>query len=277
MISKSLIGFVYKEDSRKALDLVTAIVKDFDMSLRSWIQSSDELQVGNVQLSETALIIVAGGDGTILKIAKISALHRIPIVGINLGRIGFMSEIEPDEINSKLNNYLSFNTRLEKRFMLKAAISGSDSDELDLHALNDIVISHSIVGNVIDVLVKVDGVSINNYRADGVIIASPTGSTAYAFAAGGPVIYPEAKTILIQPLAPHMSLGRAMVISGESRVEISIANGSDAIMSVDGTQYGTAIKYDDIVTVSKSPYAALFLREKDPDAFYKNLSELLSN
>ena len=274
MVSESLIGFIYKENSRQALDLVTAVVEEFGLAKRSWVLSSPDLRVDNSNLGVTSLIVVAGGDGTILKIAGISAIHKIPIVGINLGRVGFMSEIEPGEIKSKLGKYISLDTRLEKRLMLEVDISGSS--KLGLHALNDVVISHSIVGNLIDLSIKVDGVFIDEYRADGVIIASPTGSTAYAFSAGGPIIYPEADNILVQPLVPHMKIGRGMVVSGESKVEVGITNSSEAIMTLDGKQYKTPLIENDVVTVAKSPHVVTFLRDKDPKAFYKDLFEFLS-
>ena len=275
MVSENLIGFIYKENSSQAMKLVNSIIEDFALKNNSWVLSSPELHVDNEQLKETALIIVAGGDGTILKIAGVSAVHSIPIVGINLGRVGFMTEIEPEEIKSKLSKYLCLETRLEKRMMLEVNISGNEKS--GLHALNDVVISHSVVGNLIDLSIKVDDVFIDKYRADGVIIASPTGSTAYSFSAGGPIMFPEAKNILIQPLVPHMKIGRAMVISGESTVEVGIENANQAIMTVDGKQYETPVTQNNQVTVCKSPYIATFLREKDPKAFYKDLFEFLSN
>ena len=275
MVSENLIGFIYKENSSEAMELVGSIIEDFGLENKSWVLSSPELRVDDPMLNETALIIVAGGDGTILKIAGISAVHSIPIVGINLGRVGFMTEIEPEEIKSKLSKYLALETRLEKRMMLKVNISGIKKS--GFHALNDVVISHSVVGNLIDLSIKVDDVFIDKYRADGVIIASPTGSTAYSFSAGGPIIFPEAKNILIQPLVPHMKIGRAMVISAGSRVEVGIENANQAIMTVDGKQYETPITQNNLVTVSQSPYVATFLREKDPKAFYKDLFEFLSN
>ena len=275
MVSENLIGFIYKENSSEAMELVGSIIEDFGLENKSWVLSSPELREEDPMLNETALIIVAGGDGTILKIAGISAVHSIPIVGINLGRVGFMTEIEPEEIKSKLSKYLALETRLEKRMMLKVNISGIKKS--GFHALNDVVISHSVVGNLIDLSIKVDDVFIDKYRADGVIIASPTGSTAYSFSAGGPIIFPEAKNILIQPLVPHMKIGRAMVISAGSRVEVGIENANQAIMTVDGKQYETPITQNNLVTVSQSPYVATFLREKDPKAFYKDLFEFLSN
>ena len=275
MVSENLIGFIYKENSSQAMKLVNSIIEDFALENNSWVLSSPELHLDNEQLKETALIIVAGGDGTILKIAGVSAVHSIPIVGINLGRVGFMTEIEPEEIKSKLSKYLCLETRLEKRMMLEVNISGNEKS--GLHALNDVVISHSVVGNLIDLSIKVDDVFIDKYRADGVIIASPTGSTAYSFSAGGPIMFPEAKNILIQPLVPHMKIGRAMVISGESTVEVGIENANQAIMTVDGKQYETPVTQNNQVTVCKSPYIATFLREKDPKAFYKDLFEFLSN
>ena len=275
MVSENLIGFIYKENSSEAIELVGSIIEDFGLENKSWVLSSPELREDDPMLNETALIIVAGGDGTILKIAGISAVHSIPIVGINLGRVGFMTEIEPEEIKSKLSKYLALETRLEKRMMLKVNISGIKKS--GFHALNDVVISHSVVGNLIDLSIKVDDVFIDKYRADGVIIASPTGSTAYSFSAGGPIIFPEAKNILIQPLVPHMKIGRAMVISAGSRVEVGIENANQAIMTVDGKQYETPITQNNLVTVSQSPYVATFLREKDPKAFYKDLFEFLSN
>ena len=275
MVSENLIGFIYKENSSQAMKLVNSIIEDFALENNSWVLSSPELHVDNEQLKETALIIVAGGDGTILKIAGVSAVHSIPIVGINLGRVGFMTEIEPEEIKSKLSKYLCLETRLEKRMMLEVNIAGNEKS--GLHALNDVVISHSVVGNLIDLSIKVDDVFLDKYRADGVIIASPTGSTAYSFSAGGPIMFPEAKNILIQPLVPHMKIGRAMVISGESTVEVGIENANQAIMTVDGKQYETPVTQNNQVTVCKSPYIATFLREKDPKAFYKDLFEFLSN
>ena len=183
-----------------------------------------------------------------------------------------MTELAKSEAFGKVPNYLNGEQLIEKRMMLRASISSPQENTTspDLHALNDVVISRGTRSGLLDINVTIDGASLTTYRADGVIVATATGSTGYSLAAGGPILYPEARLMVLQPIASHMSMKTALIVSAESVVELSISADQTAILSIDeltGSEIGPSEK----VTVRSSPYITQFLRSSPPSQFYATL------
>lgn len=208
------------------------------------------------------LIIVLGGDGTMLKIAPKAAKHNVPVIGINLGRIGFMNEIETDEI-CLLDNIFTGNYKIKSRMMLNVEIIKENGEILYTgEALNDAVVTHGTLAKLIEIDVECDGVMITKYRADGVIAATPTGSTAYSMSAGGPIIDPYIECFCVTPICPHSLVNRPMIFSRGSVLDITNRNtNSDVYLTIDG-QTNIKLDADSIVRIKKSDYEAKFIAIK---------------
>lgn len=192
--------------------------------------------------------VVIGGDGTLLNVASDCSKSHIPALGINLGRVGFMTEVEVADIESSLLKLLSGDCTKEKRMLLKASIN----DEETYHALNDLVVSKRDHEQLIGVDLYADNELVYHYNADGLIIATPTGSTGYSISAGGPVIDPVMKLYVATPICAHMLLARSAVLPSEKELVIKICD-KEAIISADG-QIKRIITPEDVIRISKSDY-----------------------
>jgi len=208
------------------------------------------------------LFIVLGGDGTILKAAAKASLHNIPVIGINLGRIGFMSEIESDEINL-LENLFTGDYEITDRMMLNVEIIKDDGGNIYAGAgLNDAVVTNGTVAKLIEIDVACNGVMITKYRADGVIVATPTGSTGYSMSAGGPIIDPNIECFCVTPICPHSLVNRPLIFSRESVLEIINKNtNSDVYLTIDG-RINIKLDRNDIVRIKKSNFTAKLISIK---------------
>ena len=210
------------------------------------------------------LFIVLGGDGTILKAAANASKYDIPVIGINLGRTGFLSEIESDEIHL-LDNLFTGDYEIKNRMMLNVEIIKDNSEEIIIHAgtaLNDAVVTHGTLAKLIEIDVSCDGVRIMKYRADGVIAATPTGSTAYSMSAGGPVIDPELECFCVTPICPHSLVNRPIIFSHNSVLEIKNKNkNADVYLTIDG-EINIKLDDNDIVRIKKSGFPAKFIAIK---------------
>ena len=181
------------------------------------------------------MLVCFGGDGTILHAAKDAEAYKVPILGVNLGSVGFMAELEASEL-SMLSRLLQGKYRLEERMMLDVAVRREGRVVCRETALNDAVITKGAVARIIDLDVKADGTLVSGFSGDGVIISTPTGSTAYAMSAGGPIVEPAADNILITPICPHTLHARSFVLDGRRAVAVRMAKTSrkSAYLSVDG-------------------------------------------
>lgn len=222
-------------------------------------------------------VIVIGGDGSIIHAAKHAAVSQKPILGINLGRVGFVAGLEPDELD-KLSDLIEGNFKIEKRMMLEINVkANADDEEQKIFALNDAIISRGVLSRIIDLEVSCNGNKISQYRSDGIIISTPTGSTAYSLSAGGPVIEPRMRCILLTPICSHALFSRSVVFSDNTNLKISAGDQSDSseiYLSVDGE---TSVKlYEDFnVSIKPSNIDVSLIKLKDRD-FYKILNEKLS-
>lgn len=220
------------------------------------------------------LVIAIGGDGTIIHTAKYAAVLNKAILGVNCGRVGFVANLEPTEL-SLLSNLFSGNYTLDNRMMLEVTISCHGNEE-KLYALNDVTISRGSLSRMVELNVILDDELINSYRADGLIFSTPTGSTAYSLSAGGPVIEPHMKCILLTPICPHSLFSRSVLFSDDSEIKILPHDNCDEqiYVTVDGT-HSFKIESNDNVTVKKSPISANFIKLNNKN-FYRILNDKLN-
>ncbi len=273
--SKDLVGFAYNPMISRTAGFLDSLVDDLGLRHRSWVSAASDVALDLERLRRTSVLITAGGDGTILRAARRVAQYQVPILAINMGRVGFITELSVEDAAEKIPEYLDGSARVEHRMMLKASLQQADgsTDGIELHALNDVVVTRGSPPRLLDVETRIDGVMLSTYRADGVIVSTPTGSTSYSLSAGGPILYPEAKEIVIQPLAAHMSFQTGLVVSQESVVELTLKRGRNAILSVDGST--DAIEPGQTIVIERSPYVASFLRKDPPESFYATLTQRL--
>jgi NAD+ kinase len=205
-------------------------------------------------------VVVLGGDGTLLAAARGSAKYDTPFLGINMGYLGFMTELEEHDIGS-LQKVLDGEYLLESRMMLDVSVLTADGEVKKFIAFNDAVVSRGAFSRIMDITAKTDNTVIQNYRADGVIIATPTGSTAYSLSAGGPIVDPENNLMLITPVCPHALHSRSIVVSSGKTIEIMVtdAEAHDAMLSIDG-QDGCEIKNGYTVQIKSSPLKTKLIR-----------------
>ena len=219
--------------------------------------------------------ITLGGDGTLLRIAQYSAKTNVPILGINLGRLGFLVELEKDEF-SGIDKILKGEYEIENRMMIEANVIRDGQEILNLIALNDIVVAKGNMAKMIHFKLEIDNALVNDYHADGVIFATPTGSTAYSMSAGGPVLHPSLDAITITPVCPHTMTSRPVVtgINQDITLTTEIAHDEKIVLYADGNEkinlYG-----NDIVKITKSPYSVGLIRTENR-SFFEILNKKLS-
>jgi NAD+ kinase len=239
-----------------------------------WVGSNwDETAVA-AQTATLDLFITLGGDGSMLRAARMGSQHGVPILGINLGRLGFLAEVQPKEWPDCLERALYGEHWVEERMMVEAEYRRGD-ELIGCHeALNDVVVSRGALARIVRLPTYVDGGYLTTYVADGLIVATATGSTAYALAAGGPIVPPELKNMLLIPLAPHLCLERAVVLSQGSVVRVTVRTDHVAILTIDG-QYQLELADGDQVAVRASPRVSRFIRLQDRAYFYRTLMQRL--
>ena len=221
------------------------------------------------QLGERCdLVIVVGGDGTLLHTARSLAIHEIPLVGINLGRLGFLTDISPEDMLQRLEEILDGHYHEERRFLLRAMIVRNGEVVQENNAFNDVVIHKWNSVRMIEFETHVDGLLVNSQRSDGLIVSTPTGSTAYALSGGGPILHPSLDAIVLVPICPHTLSNRPIVIDGNSVIELRVTQSDLAHVRItmDGqTNFG--IEEGDIVRIAKKEKPARLLHPKGHDHF----------
>jgi NAD+ kinase len=223
-----------------------------------------------VKEGEFDLMVAVGGDGTLLRASHLAAPVGLPLLGINLGRLGFLIQVGQKEWAEAFERLLQGDFWIEPRMMIRAEHIRSGESQGSWHALNEVVVTRGQYVRPVHVSASVDGRLLTTYVADGLIAATATGSTAYALAAGGPILPPDLRNILLVPIAPHLSVDRAVVLSEGSAVSICLTAG-DGVISVDG-QIPVGLAQNDLVEVRAGDYAANFVRFGDPGYFYRNLT-----
>jgi NAD+ kinase len=206
------------------------------------------------------LLIVLGGDGTLLSAARALGGHKIPVLPVNLGGLGFLTSVTLDELYPLLEQVVAGKHRTSERMMLDATILRNGTTAMRQCALNDAVINKAALARMLDFDVHVNGDHVGRYRADGLIVATPTGSTAYSLAAGGPIIDPELGAFVITPICPHMLTNRPLVIPNTARIELDFAEAEDPVyLTLDG-QIGSQLQSKDRIAIVQSANKVLFIR-----------------
>ena len=223
-----------------------------------------------VKNHEFDLLIVAGGDGSVLRAGHLCAPLGVPILGVNLGRLGFLIQVDRKEWREYFDKLMNGEAWVEDRMMLKAEHFRSGDLMGQWNALNEVVVGRGPILRPVRLSALVDGRLLTSYVADGLIAATPTGSTAYALAAGGPILPPELRNILLVPIAPHLSVDRAVVLAEGSMVSIRV-RGENAVLSIDG-QPSITLMDDDHVDIHAAEVTTRFIRFGDPGYFYRNLT-----
>ncbi|MCX7855040.1 MAG: NAD(+)/NADH kinase [Anaerolineae bacterium] len=239
-----------------------------ERGIRVWETDSLDENAALPDLPETDLLVTLGGDGSILQAAHHTAGHSALILGVNLGRMGFLTEAEPDGWEEVLGRVWRGEYWVEERMMLRATVGARGLPARD--ALNDVVVGPGALGRVVRLEARVDGDLLTTYVADALIVATPTGSTAYALAAGGPIMPPQQRNILLVPVAPHLSLDRAVVLAEGVRVRVVVRGHSPASLIVDG-EVVAELAPGEAVEVEASPRVARFARVRERDYFYRTL------
>lgn len=263
------VGILYhpRRDRASALasELTEALAAE---GISVWQCSAWDDSTARPQVQGSDLVFSIGGDGTILHAARIIGPLAVPIVGVNVGKLGFISEMNADEALGKLPDILANKGWIEDRAMLQASVG-----EHEFTGLNDVVIRNT-VARLINVEARVDGEQLTTYRADGVIVATATGSTGYALAAGGPVLHPRSRELVLQPISAHMCLDHPIVLPSEALVSLTVSSQDTPILSVDG-QLEFPMTSGEPVIIQVSPNVARFLRIRKATYFYGTLGDKL--
>jgi NAD+ kinase len=261
-IKKDADGSFLKEVCQYIESLGSEVIHSEIMSKR------DDIDIDKVRGSD--VIITLGGDGTLLSIAQKTVSLRIPLVGINLGSLGFLTQIEKNEYRDMLLEIIHKNYTTSIRLMLHADIMRKNKVIFSCEALNDIVVSRKVTGDTVTVAAQIDGSIIDHYDGDGLIISTPTGSTGYQMSAGGPVSDPEADIFMMTPICPHMMHKQSYVIKDKNRMDLLIEETDDFECCFNYDGISVDIKGGDIISVFKSDKSIIFLKFAKTN-FYENL------
>jgi NAD+ kinase len=221
----------------------------------------DDFAAGEIDLA-----IVLGGDGTMLSVARRLAPCDVPLIGVNLGRLGFLTDIPVARMEPTLVTMLGGRYVEERRTLLAMTLVRDDGTTASAPALNEVIVNRGGLGSMIECAVEIDGRFVYAMRADGLIVATPTGSTAYALSTGGPIIAPEVPAFALVPIAPHALTHRPIAIPDRSTVEITVSRGRDAAVHCDG-QAHFELAEGDRVTAKRAPHSARFLHPDSHDYF----------
>jgi NAD+ kinase len=269
------IGILYHpkvEATRDKAAELEAFLKSKGVSV--WTCSAWDKAGACARLDGTDLVLTVGGDGTILRAVQAVVPSPVPITGINLGKLGFMTELAAEEAQEKLPQILAGAGWVDERSMLRAELDAAGRELQTFDALNDVVLARGDIVRLIHVAASIDGQPLATFKADGIIVATATGSTGYALAAGGPVIYPASRDMVLAPVAPHLSLSHALVLPETAVITLCLGSYHPATLSIDG-HINLPMADGDAVTVRKSPYTARFLRIRPQESFYSSLDDRL--
>jgi len=276
---KDQVGIVFNERAPEAVALSKRLARRLKGGHEVWLCSAAEVVGAKVPMNKTRLVVTLGGDGTILRATHVAAPSGVPLVGVNLGRVGFMTELQPNEALAKVPLYLDGQAWVEERMMVQATVLPRTAvrrrgNPAVYFGLNDAALGRTGVSRLVFVAVAVDGTPMATYAADAVIVATPTGSTGYALSAGGPILHPLAKTFLIKPVAPQIALNSAVVLHEGAVVTLSLGRDDQANLSVDGLM-NIPLAEGDTLEVMASPHVARFLRMGPRAYFYDTLFQRL--
>jgi NAD+ kinase len=217
--------------------------------------------------TDSLAVVVLGGDGTLLSVARLLTDRNIPVLGVNIGGMGFLTEVSVEECHRFFEDILAQRFEVERRMRLHANFQRKGASVLDSTVLNDVVINKAALARIVDLEVTIDGLHLTTYRADGLIVATATGSTAYNLSAGGPIVYPTAESIILTPICEFSLTNRSIVLPGDAHVEIRVgAKANDVTLTCDG-QVGCELQAGDIVRVEQADRPLFLIKSRQEDYF----------
>lgn len=264
-----VINYYKKENVALAQEMIK-ILKKYHVSFLAFGADARALGMPEISAEEFCtqadLVMVIGGDGTLLRAARLVYGYEIGILGINRGYLGFLSELELDELEQYLNQILSGSFHMERRTMLQAKTYRSDQLLSTEVALNDMVITKGALARLINIQVKMNDTPVEEFLGDGLIISTPTGSTGYSLSAGGPIVYPNLDIFLTTPICPHSLTVRPIIFPSDSALEITIGTDMDGMLTVDGQQ-GVILANGDKVIIKRAAYDTYLVKVKNVGFF----------
>jgi NAD+ kinase len=262
-----MVGLVLKRRAPHARDVARQLVGSvLGNGHRVLAEPEDAAFLGAIASDKSGMfaradtIVVLGGDGTLLATARLAGEREVPIIGVNLGGLGFLTEITIEDLAATVERTLRGEATVDRRRMLRTTVRRAGGDSEVYQALNDAVLSRGSLGRVIDIETHVDGKFLALFKADGVIIATPTGSTAYSLAAGGPLVHPSVRVVILSPICPHKLSVRPIIIDDGSVLDFRLRSlGEELLLTLDGQQT-VRLTADDTVAVTRSPHVACLVR-----------------
>ena len=256
------------ERARQVADIVCAALDECTLSV-SRASAWDVARLREL-LPHVDVAITLGGDGSILRTSRLAALSNTPVLGINLGTLGFLAEMEPAEVPERIPPLVRGNYWVEERIMLQIEHWREGERLATYQALNEAVVGRRSLSRVVRVPTRLNHQELTTYTADGVLVATPTGSTAYSHAAGGPILHPEVHSLILTPICAHPHTSGSIVVPPDTVVELTARTDHEAALSIDG-QEDVPMRDGDVATMSISPHIAHFLRNQKRDYFYETL------
>lgn len=269
------IAVVYNHRIAEAVTLSEQLQRVLgDLGKDVWLVKAIDLDQPDLKLPRLDLLITLGGDGTILRASRLAAPQQASVLGVNLGQLGFLAELGPADVVAQIPDIMAGAGWIEERMLLRATIhTGGTTTTQD--GLNDAVVTRGGRPRAVRISVSVDGQHLQTYVADGVIVSTPTGSTAYALAMDGPIVYPELRTLQVTPIAPHLTVIKSIVVPPAATVSLTVDTQEPTLVSIDG-QIDTPLADGAVVEVTASPQVARFIRLQPRNYFYQTLVNRLS-
>jgi NAD+ kinase len=269
------VGLLANPHYPKTLNLAKQIEEALKKRGMQVLGSAAEVDAAAATLDQHLdMLVTLGGDGTMLRAAHLVAAYGTPILGIHMGRLGFLAEVLSAEWEQSLDRVAAGEYWLEERSMLSCRLRRAGSERGPWDALNEVVVGRGGISRVVHLATYVDGGYFTTYVADGLIVATATGSTAYALSAGGPVLPPELHNMLLVPICPHLSLERTVVLAEGATVTLCVESAAEGVVVVDGNQQAR-LQVDDEIELTTSPHVTRFVRLYDRRRVYETLSERL--
>jgi len=269
------IGVVVRRQRARAIELARELIGWLrQRGITALVEADNPAQLGCSSGSSKAdivaaaeMIVVLGGDGTLLSVARLMRDHPVPILGVNLGHFGFLTAFSSDELVPMVERVLAGDFQVEQRMTLDVSLRRNGEALPHPQVLNEAVITQGALARIIDVETAVDGQYLGIYRADGLIVATPTGSTAYSLSAGGPIVHPSVGVMVLSPICPHMLTHRPMVLPDSALVTVMVRSPhEDLVLTLDG-QEGIPLREDDVVEIRKGKSSVPLVRATNRNYF----------
>jgi len=269
------VGIIAKKNKLEAIEASHNLMNWFrsrgievilNEDLRNKVDGERE-SISKVNFSQIGLAVVLGGDGTLLSAARLIGTSEVPILGVNLGGLGFLTAFSLDELYPVLEKILSGNYETEKRMMLNTTIFREDETLAEYSVLNDVVITKAAIARIIDLETSIDKHYLTMFKADGLIVSTPTGSTAYSMAAGGPIVFPSLQAIILTPICPHTLAHRPILVPYKAEIKIIIKSKNEGVFLTFDGQVGQSLRENDVVKIKESDHAVRLIKSPFRDYF----------